>query len=331
MLLRRASLLVAVATGLFVLAAGATAATPKKKAAHKHHAPRVHHAARVPAAANLLGNGGFENGTTGWGGYRAAVSAATDGVVGAGAARVSLDSSRLGDGFSIYPTALVTTTAGTTYTAGAWVRSATPGRQVCLRLRERSQGSETGAAKTCVTSSAGWAQFGAVSFTSQTSGRSLDAYVYEWAPAKGDSFEVDGVWLAAGAAPVPAPASAPTPVPAPAPTATLAPAPAPTPTLAPAPTPAPPAPSAGITATALDSAHVALAWAPVAGATSYRVSRGGLVVGATTAASFTDTLLWPRTAYAYSVAALGSGGGVVATLTGGATTPALPASGCPRA
>lgn len=40
--------------------------------------------------------------------------------------------------FSIYPPkrTVASTTAGRTYTGGAYLRSATPGRSVCLRIRE---------------------------------------------------------------------------------------------------------------------------------------------------------------------------------------------------
>ncbi len=87
---------------------------------------------------------------------------------------------------------------------------------------------------------------------------------------------------------------------------------------------------ASVAATALDSAHVRLTWNAVPGATSYRVLRGTLLIGQTTSTTYTDTLLWPKTTYAYEVDALSSVGTKVATLNGGATTTALPATGFPR-
>jgi hypothetical protein len=87
---------------------------------------------------------------------------------------------------------------------------------------------------------------------------------------------------------------------------------------------------ASVTATALDSAHVKLTWNVVPGATSYRVLRGSLLVGQTTATTWTDTLLWPRTAYAYEVDAVTPLGTKIGTLNGGATTPGLLQTGFPR-
>ena len=88
--------------------------------------------------------------------------------------------------------------------------------------------------------------------------------------------------------------------------------------------------ASGLGLEALDSAHVRLDWDAVPGASTYRVSRGSLVLGTTTATTFTDALLWPRTSYDYTVEALDGNGQVAATLTGSATTAALPAAGFPR-
>ena len=80
----------------------------------------------------------------------------------------------------------------------------------------------------------------------------------------------------------------------------------------------------------LDSAHVKLQWSAVPGATTYRVLRGSLVVGQTSATTYTDTLLWPRTAYAYEVDALTALGARITALTGTATTASLASAGFPR-
>ncbi len=87
---------------------------------------------------------------------------------------------------------------------------------------------------------------------------------------------------------------------------------------------------AAVTASALDSSHVRLAWNAVPGAASYRVLRGSLAIGQTAATGYTDTLLWPRTAYAYEVDALNAAGTKIATLNGGTTTSGLAPAGFPR-
>jgi PKD repeat protein len=94
--------------------------------------------------------------------------------------------------------------------------------------------------------------------------------------------------------------------------------------------PAPPPPSTGLVAAPVDNAHVALSWAPVAGAAKYRVSRGTLVVGTTSLTTFTDAMLWPSTSYSFSVQPLNASGTVLSTLTASASTKALPASGFQR-
>ncbi len=103
---------------------------------------------------------------------------------------------------------------------------------------------------------------------------------------------------------------------------------------APAPAaPAAPAPAASTsvaTASAVDNSHVRIDWAAVSGAVSYRVSRAGLVLGTTNATTFTDVLLWPETAYSWTVQALDSSGGTLRSLSASATTRGLPSGGFPR-
>jgi hypothetical protein len=281
-------------------------------------------------ADNLLANGSFEGTLSGWAGYNAALRLANDGPVGPGAVRVQLVGSAAS--YSMYPKPrpVASTVRAAVYHAGGWVRSDVAGRTLCLRIREWSSGVVVGAAKTCLFSSSSWQQFPTVSYTAAASKRQLDVYVYEWNASAGDSFEADGLSLTAGGsasdpAPTPPPPTPPPPPPPPPP-----PGPPPPPPPPPTPPPPPPAPANGMTATPVDNSHVALAWAPVSGAASYRVSRGTLVVGTTTGGSFTDSLLWPQTQYDYKVDALNGAGGLVATATASATTSALPATGFPR-
>jgi hypothetical protein len=96
------------------------------------------------------------------------------------------------------------------------------------------------------------------------------------------------------------------------------------------PAPAPTPPSASLSAAGLDSAHIALGWTATAGASSYKVYRGGLLIGTTSATSFTDALLWPETSYDYTVTALNDAGSVIVSSSLSAKTQPLPTEGFPR-
>jgi parallel beta-helix repeat protein len=177
----------------------AALATPDKPAAR--HAQAVKHAKVVKrsarAARALLVNGSFEagQGLSGWGGYNATLSLARDGVVGPGAAKATAN--RGVSDFSITPSPapVASSTAGATYTARAWLRSATPGRRVCLRIREFKSSALVADASSCVTSTSTWKQIPAVSYKVHAGGNRVDAYVFESPARSGDSFEVDGIDL----------------------------------------------------------------------------------------------------------------------------------------
>ena len=90
--------------------------------------------------------------------------------------------------------------------------------------------------------------------------------------------------------------------------------------------PAPPSVPTNLTATAISNNSIQLGWTPsmdnvaVAG---YRIYRGGVQVGTSTTASYTDTGLLPSTGYTYTVAAYDAAGKVSA--------PLLPASATTQA
>jgi len=60
------------------------------------------------------------------------------------------------------------------------------------------------------------------------------------------------------------------------------------------------------------------------------VSRGQLAVATTTGTAFTDSLLWPKTSYSYTVQARGADGAQLASMQASATTTALPTAGFQR-
>jgi hypothetical protein len=155
-------------------------------------------AAPPPAGTNLFANGSFESGLTGWAGWQSTLSLASDGEDGSQAAKVS---QATGTSFSIYPSSrpVRPTTAGTSYTATAWVRSDVPGKRTCLYIREfTGAGSVLAQTSTCLTAGTAWQQFPAVAYTTAQSGGSLEVYAVQTGAVAGDSFELDAVTLTQG-------------------------------------------------------------------------------------------------------------------------------------
>jgi hypothetical protein len=322
---------------------------PVKHPAKKHAKKKSHVAARAAAdaGANLLANGSFEGTLAGWSGFRADLALVQNGVVGSISVRVALNTRDTSGGYSVFPSKppVASTTAGTTYTAGGWAKGGRSGQTLCLKIRELSNGSETGSAQSCITSNGAWQAFPAVRYKAAASGRQLDAYVFAWYAKRGDSFYADGLSLTSDA-PVTTTTSSTTTTTTTATTTTATTTTATTTTATTTtaattttgtttttpvpPPPPPPPPPAPLTATALDNAHVRLSWTIVPGAVSYAISRGGVALGTTAATTFTDTLLWPSTQYSYSLSALDGVGVTLSTQNASATTTALPASGFQR-
>jgi len=92
-----------------------------------------------------------------------------------------------------------------------------------------------------------------------------------------------------------------------------------------------PAAPAGVIASAATHDRIDLAWTAVPGATSYFVQRGGLLVGNSTASSFSDTKVQPGTTYSYTVLASNAAGNSSASIPVSATTPARPPEAPPFA
>jgi hypothetical protein len=154
--------------------------------------------AGAPPPSNLLANGSFEGSLAGWSGASSSLTLASDGKVGSGAARVART---WGSSFSILTSSkpVTSTAAGAAYTAGGWIRSDTPGRKVCLIVREwTSGGSLVGSRSSCVTSTGDWQQFAANRYVAARNAGTIDVAVTESGAATGDSFEVDGLTLTQG-------------------------------------------------------------------------------------------------------------------------------------
>jgi hypothetical protein len=150
--------------------------------------------ATVVARGDLVGNGDFEAGTSGWNAQpfgRAALDLVAGGHTGEKAARLSnagltADSCTLNDA----PNWVGTTSPGT-YTASMWVRGETGGASLKLRLAEWSGTTPIGSARATVTLSTDW-QPVTVAYTPAAPGRStldLNAYVLDAPP--GTCFRAD--------------------------------------------------------------------------------------------------------------------------------------------
>ena len=153
-------------------------------------------AVAAPAASadtNLLSNGTFDTSTAGWAATNAALSLAPDGTGGTTAGLVS--STGGARKFSIQSTATETTIAATGYVADASVRSATPGRKVCLIVTELAGSRTKGSNSECVTSASAWQPFPSLQYAAVRSGDTLVLAIQEQRAKSKDSFEVDDVTL----------------------------------------------------------------------------------------------------------------------------------------
>ncbi|MFF5927160.1 chitinase [Streptomyces hydrogenans] len=81
-----------------------------------------------------------------------------------------------------------------------------------------------------------------------------------------------------------------------------------------------PATPTGLAAGSPTSTSVPLTWPAVAGATSYKVYRGGTAVGTATGTSYTATGLTPNTAYSFQISAVNSAGESARSTAVSATT-----------
>jgi Fibronectin type III domain/Calcineurin-like phosphoesterase/Carbohydrate binding domain len=232
-------------------------------------------------ATNLLPNGDFEGSgsgsLTGWTGVRAALSLATDGESGTYAARVARKS---GATYTLQASPdPVSVTAGQSYTAGGWLRSDTPGQQICLKLIELSAGGATiGSGKQCLTGAAAWASFPALVYKAHTTGDTLSYRIVQTSTAaSGQSFEVDNLSLTSAA------------------------------------DTGPPTVPTNLTAKAVSSTEVDLGWyasTDDVGVTGYTIYRDGTQIGTVGGSTLTydDLTAQPSTPYSYTVDAFDAAG-----------------------
>jgi len=148
-----------------------------------------------PTLPNLLANGSFEDGPTGWMAANAAVSTVAGGAVGASAARVVSSSAATFWLGAVAPRP-VTSTVAATYMLFGWLRTTSP-RPVCLRLRELDGNAIVRQAEQCLVGTGSWQQWPAASLQ-VAAGHSLDLLTIVVGAQAGDSYDVDGFTLTTG-------------------------------------------------------------------------------------------------------------------------------------
>jgi len=250
---------------------------------------------------NMLTNGGFDtNGgsLTGWSAVSAKLSLATDGDGGGHAALASVKGRAKPAAYGLTTSASPVSgvPAAEKFTANARVRSATPGKTVCLVVRELSPGgSVVKTSQQCAATTATWSSLPATTATLGTGGDSLALTVQQTNGAGGDSFEADSLSLV----------NADT---------------------------TPPSVPSGLSAVAPSYAEVDLSWSPssdpdASGVNGYVVARNGVTVATLGASStsYRDTTVSAGMSYSYTVAAFDFAGNSSAPSDPApVTTPAAP-------
>jgi peptidoglycan/xylan/chitin deacetylase (PgdA/CDA1 family) len=130
---------------------------------------------QVVSKANLVGNSGFENNTAGWATNSSSVTLArvSGGHSGSWSARLTNTGKTAGVcSLDDSPNSVKKTSAGT-YTAALWVKGATAGATLTLRLSETSGSTALGSAVATVTLSTSW-QLVTVSYRTTRVGSALD-------------------------------------------------------------------------------------------------------------------------------------------------------------
>jgi parallel beta-helix repeat protein len=153
--------------------------------------------------ANLIGNAGFESGTTGWNtSGRAAIALTTvsGGHSGSDAAELTNTSTSTQPDCTLNdaPNWVSSAQAGT-YLASAWVRGPA-GSTLAMRLREYNGSTFVGSAMSTTTLTSDWTQF-ALSYPLGVVGSTLDLTVYTTNSAPGWCFDADDLWLSVSSQP----------------------------------------------------------------------------------------------------------------------------------
>jgi hypothetical protein len=147
---------------------------------------------------NLVRNPSFEADVSGWYGWQSALSRVSGGEAGTSAARVAL-ACPAGVACSSYsiddaPSTVASPRQGEVFTATAWVKAGTIGRQVSLVLRESGGATASESSRSAaVTLTSGWQELSITRAIARADRNSLEVYASQGAAASGDTFLVDNV------------------------------------------------------------------------------------------------------------------------------------------
>ena len=232
-------------------------------------------------SGNLLSNGSFQSGTSGWTPSDSTLTIASDGADDSAAGKVALSTSAKSYQLAASPRPVLNTSAGSVYTANGVVRSDTPGKSVCLVLKElTSAGDLVLTSSQCATAGAQWGPLAQTTLTAQNSGDRIAFLVRRPSGAvAGESFEVDTLSLVSsgGGGGNGSPPSTPT----------------------------------NVSASAVSSNEIDVSWTAstdpdpsgIAGYTIYRDGATPLGPAGGSATSFADTQVAPGSTHFYTVAA----------------------------
>ena len=158
------------------------------------------------AAASSVVNGGFDASTSGWFSNAGSSLTSAAGHSGAGSARVTdVQAGAATVALNDKVNTVASTTSGRTYTASAWVRLTRAGSKFGIRLMEYNGNTLKGLQISDLTATdTAWHQV-RVSYTSVTSGATLDLNVLGWSLPSGAAIDVDDVTIAEPVTAAPAP------------------------------------------------------------------------------------------------------------------------------
>jgi hypothetical protein len=158
---------------------------------------------------NLIANGSFQSGTSGWNASNAAFTIASDGATDSFAGRLALNTTASSYQLTASPRPVKNTSVGLDYVANGVVRSDTPGKSVCLLLKEfTSGGALVGTSSDCTLTGSQWATLPQVTLTASNDGDAIAFIVRRPSgAASGESFEADDLSLVATGGSTPPPPS----------------------------------------------------------------------------------------------------------------------------
>lgn len=151
---------------------------------------------RSSAGAQLLANGDFSSGLSGWWGRNARLVAGRHTGAGLRPTRVLVGRRTSGAGIATWPRVRSRRAPGTLVVARASVRAAGAGGPVCIRVREFGRSGLAAVGTHCARATTSWRQV-QVRYRLKTSHGSLGVVVYRLHPRRGLAFEVKRVSLRA--------------------------------------------------------------------------------------------------------------------------------------